>query len=154
MVIQKNAFIDVNPIIITSENKIVLAKRKIELVEGGKWHLPGGRVRFNETFRTTLKRMAFAKTNLEVKLIFGSLKENLVGIYDYPNRDPREHVVSLSFLCKVVSGQINPGDQVDLVKSFNETEVEMLEIAFDHKKTIKDAFDILEKMEVKIKCVK
>ena len=140
---QKNAYVDVNPVIVTQEGKIILAKRRKGIVGGGKWHLPGGRVQFKETFETTLKRVAFAKTNLKVKLFCPSLTESLVGIYDDPERDPREHVVSLAFLCKIVDGETKPGANVDSVKSFSKTEIKTLEIAFDHGKTIEDAFAII-----------
>jgi 8-oxo-dGTP diphosphatase len=88
--------------------------------------------------------VAFAKTNLKVDLFYPSLKESLVRVYDAPERDPREHVVSIAFLCKIVGGEIKPGVKVDAVKSFNEKEAENLEIAFDHRKTIEDAFGILK----------
>ena len=137
---QKNAYVDVNPVIVTSEDKIVLAKRAKDIVGGGKWHLPGGRVKFKETFEIALKRIAFAKTNLQIELFYPSLKENLVGIYDDPERDPREHVISIAFLCRIVAGETKPGEKVDEVESFSETETKKLEIAFDHRKTVEDAF--------------
>lgn len=143
---QKYAYLDVNPVIVTADAKIVLAKRMEGIVGGGKWHLPGGRVLFKETFETTLKRVAFAKTNLKVGLFFPSLKESLVGIYDDPERDPREHVVSIAFLCKIVGGETKPGTKVDTVESFDETEVEGLKIAFDHRKTVEDAFKTIKKL--------
>ena len=142
---QKSAYLDVNPVIVTSDGKIVLAKRRKDIVGGGIWHLPGGRVQYKETFETTLKRVAFAKTNLKVELFYPSLKENLVGIYDDPERDPREHVVSIAFLCKIVGGDAKPGAKVDAVKSFSEAETNNLEIAFDHAKTVDDAFAIIKK---------
>jgi 8-oxo-dGTP diphosphatase len=144
MISQKNAFIDVNPVILSSDEKIVLAKRKNGLVEGGRWHLPGGMVQYLETFQATLKRVAFFKTNLRIELFFPSLMKSLVGIYDDPNRDPREHVVSLAFLCKIVDGKFKPGANVELVEAFSKAQVEELEIAFDHKKSIYDTFDKLE----------
>ncbi len=144
MTAQKNAYVDVNPVIVTSEGKIVLAKRIKGIVGGGKWHLPGGRVQFKETFETALKRVSFVKTNLKVELFYPSLKESIVGIYDNPDRDPREHVVSIAFLCKIVDGEIKPGDKVDAVKAFSETETKNLEIAFDHGKTVEDAFAVLD----------
>ncbi len=128
MTTQKNAYVDVNPVIVTSEGKIVLAKRRKGLVGGGRWHLPGGRVQYKETFETTLKRVAFAKTNLKVELFYPSLKESLVGIYDDPERDPREHVVSIAFLCKIVDGEGKPGANVDAVKSFSDAETKKLEL--------------------------
>jgi len=144
---QKNAYVDVNPVIVTSEGKIILAKRIKDIVGGGKWHLPGGRVQFKETFETTLKRVAFTKTNLKVELFYPSLKESLVGIYDTPERDPREHVISIAFLCKIVDGETKPGAKVDEVKSFSEAETKNLEIAFDHSKTVEDAFSILKRFK-------
>jgi ADP-ribose pyrophosphatase YjhB (NUDIX family) len=144
MTTQKNAYIDVNPVIATSDDKIVLAKRIQGIVGGGKWHLPGGRVQFKETFETTLKRVAFAKTNLEIKLFYPSLKESLVGIYDDPERDPREHVISIAFLCKIADGETKPGAKVEAVNSFSEAETKKLEIAFDHGKTVEDAFSMLK----------
>jgi len=140
---QKSAYVDVNPAIVTSDGKIVLAKRVKDIVGGGKWHLPGGRVQFKETFESALKRVTFVKTNLKVKLFYPSLKESLVGIYDDPERDPREHVVSIAFLCKIVAGESKPGAKVDEVDSFSEVEIKKLDIAFDHKKAVEDAFSIL-----------
>jgi ADP-ribose pyrophosphatase YjhB (NUDIX family) len=146
MTTQKNAYIDVNPVIVTSDGKIVLAKRIKGIVGGGKWHLPGGRVQFKESLETTLKRVALAKTNLKIKLFYPSLKESLVGIYDDPKRDPREHVISIAFLCKIAEGETKPGAKVDEVNSSSEAETKNLEIAFDHKKTVKDAFSMLKNL--------
>jgi ADP-ribose pyrophosphatase YjhB (NUDIX family) len=143
---QKNAYIDANPVIVTSDDKIVLAKRIKGIVGGGKWHLPGGRVQFKETLEATLKRVALTKTNLKVKLFYPSLKESLVGIYDDPERDPREHVISIAFLCKIVDGEPKPGAKVDAVNSFSEAETKNLEIAFDHNKTVEEAFSILKNL--------
>ena len=141
---QKSAYVDINPAIVIPNCKIILAKRKIGITEGGKWHLPGGRVQLKETLVETLKRISFVKTNLRVTLFYPSLKESLVGIYDDPNRDPREHVISIAFFCKIINGDIIPGTKVDEVKSFSEMEIKDLDIAFDHRKTLNDAFVILK----------
>lgn len=146
MVLQKNAFVDVNPVIVAPKGKIVLAKRSLDIVEGGTWHLPGGRVRAKETILDTLRRVSFAKINLEVALFYLDLKKSLVGIYDNPYRDPREHVMSLAFLCKIKDGKIKPGVNVDSVKSFSEKHTQTLEIAFDHRETVKDAFAIIKSL--------
>lgn len=144
MCTQKNAFLDVNPVIVSSNCKIILAKREKGIVGGGKWHLPGGRVYFKKTIEEALKRVSFVKTNLRVELFFPSLKESLIGIYDNPDRDPREHVISIAFFCRILSGETKPGIKVDEVRSFSEEELEDLDIAFDHRKTLEDAFLILK----------
>ena len=146
MTVQKNAYVDVNRVIVTSDDgKIVLAKRIKGIVGGGRWHLPRGRWQFKETFEIALKRVAFAKTNLQVELFYPSLKESLVGIYDDPERDPREHAISIAFLCKIVDGETKPGAKVDAVKSFSEAETKNLEIAFDHRRIIEDYYKWKEK---------
>jgi len=48
--VQKNAYVDVNPVIVTSEGEIVLAKKTKSIVWGERWHLPEGRTQVNETF--------------------------------------------------------------------------------------------------------
>lgn len=144
MSVQKSAYVDTNPVIVTPNCKIILAKRKIGIIGGGKWHLPGGRVQLRETLVETLKRVSFVKTNLRVDLFYPSLKDSLVGIYDDPDRDPREHVISIAFFCKIINGNIMPGAKVDEVKSFSEIEIKDLDIAFDHRKTLEDAFFTLK----------
>jgi ADP-ribose pyrophosphatase YjhB (NUDIX family) len=106
---------------------------------------PGGRVQYKETLEATLKRIAYTKTSLKIKLFYPSLKESLVGIYDNPERDPREHVISIAFLCKITEGKTKPGTKVEAVNSFSEAETKNLEIAFDHRKTVEEAFSILKK---------
>jgi 8-oxo-dGTP diphosphatase len=142
--------VDANPVIVTTDQKIVLAKRIKGIVGGGQWHLPGGRVQFKETIETALKRVAFTKTNLKIELFYPSLKESLVEIYDAPERDPREHVISIAFLCKIMDGDPKPGTKVDAVKSFSEAETKKVEIAFDHRKTVEDAFSNLANLNAQL----
>lgn len=139
-VTQTSAYADVNPVIVKSEGKIILAKRDVGQLEAGKWHLPGGRVLYGETLEQALKRIAKKKTNLDIELFRPSLKESLVGIYDDPERDPREHVISLAFLCRVTGGEATAGEKVAEVKEFSPEEIENIQIGFDHKKTVLDAF--------------
>jgi ADP-ribose pyrophosphatase YjhB (NUDIX family) len=87
------------------------------------------------------------KTKLKIELFYPSLKESLVGIYDDPERDPREHVVSVAFLCKIMDGETKPGAKVDEIRSSSETEIKKLDIAFDHKKAVEDAFSILRDLK-------
>ena len=147
MQLQENAYIDANPVIILSPREVVLAKRKTPVIAGGLWHLPGGRVLTNETLTNTLQRVAFIKTNLEIDLFTSTLKTSLVGLYDNPTRDPREHIIGLAFLCRVIAGTMTPGYNVQKVQSFTFEEVKDLEVAFDHRKMINDAHLLLKQIE-------
>jgi ADP-ribose pyrophosphatase YjhB (NUDIX family) len=145
--VQKNAYLDVNPVIITPDKKIILAKRVHGIVEGDKWHLPGGRVLVGECIESALQRHSKRKTGLTVSLGSGSLEKDLVGIYDDPKRDSREHVISLAFFCKIDSGKIKASYNVDDVAKFSLKDLKGLSIGFDHKKTILDSFKALKRLK-------
>lgn len=74
---------------------------------------------------------------MKIELLYPSLKESLVGIYDDPKRDPREHVVSLAFLCKMVDGEPKAGAKVDAVESFSEEEIKSWKLPSTTKKLSK-----------------
>jgi len=137
------AAFDVNPVILTEDKKIVLARRIPNDQEGGKWSFPGGKVFVNERTEEGLRRITQLKTGLEVKLMFPSLNESLAGVYDDPKRDPRSHVIGLAFFCKIVGGGIKPGGNSEKVEAFPVDTVKDLELAFDHRLIFKDALKIL-----------
>ncbi|MCP8304983.1 MAG: NUDIX hydrolase [archaeon] len=138
-VTQSYAYLDVNPVIITSDNKIILTKRIDEVLEGGKWHFPGGRVLAGERIESALRRHTKRKTGLDITLHRGSLVEDLIGVYDDPARDPRGHVIALAYLCRVVGGEARPGYNVSEVAEFDEESLKGVEIGFDHKQIALDS---------------
>jgi ADP-ribose pyrophosphatase YjhB (NUDIX family) len=121
---QRYVYLDVNPVITTEGNKIVLAKRIHDTTEGDKWHLPGGRVLVGEHIEYALKRNAKRKTGLDITLHSGSLARDLVGVYDDPARDPREHIIALALLCRVIGGKLQPGHNVSEVVEFDQEPVQ------------------------------
>ena len=137
------ATIDVNPIIVTEDKKFVLSKRIPTDQDGGKWSFPGGKIFVNERIDEALERMTRLKTGIEVKLMFPSLNESLVGVYDDPKRDPRAHVIGLAFFCEVVGGEIQAGGNSEKVETFSEEEIKDLDLAFDHRLIFKDVLQIL-----------
>lgn len=140
--VQNYVYVDVNPVIIRSDNRIILAKRDPVVFQGGKWHLPGGRLLVGETIIQALKRIAFKKIGLTIRLSGDSIKDAFIGIYDDPERDGREHVLALAFSCEIIGGQIRPNYNVIEVKDFSFSEILNLDIAFDHKLIIKDFLEM------------
>ena len=128
---------DINPLIIHNK-KILLAKRLSTVQYGNTWHMPGGKVFINERFIESLKRMTKLKTNLVVDYLFDGTNESVAGVYDDPLRDPREHVVGITFFCKVISGDLKPGGNCSDVKFFDEKEIRTLSTAFGHDYMLKD----------------
>lgn len=131
---------DINPFILDREKKVVLARRISTVQYGGMWHMPGGKVFVGERMPESLKRMTRLKTGLEIDLMFPTLNESVVGVYDDPKRDPREHVVGITFFCRVTGGTPRPDGNSDAVQSFSEKEAAGLELAFGHREMIADAF--------------
>lgn len=79
---------------------VLLVKRDI-YPEKGKWSIPGGFVRMDETLEDAAKRTLKAKTGVENVFL-----EQLYTFGDI-NRDPRTRVVSVSYMALVRENDIN-----------------------------------------------
>lgn len=128
---------DINPLIV-KDQKILLAKRIENVQYGGTWHMPGGKVFLKERFLDSLKRMTLMKTGLQIDYLFGDKNNSLVGVYDDPERDPREHVVGITFFCKVIDGNLTAGGNCSDVRFFTENEIKSLNTAFGHDYMLRD----------------
>ena len=135
MKVQKNKSREItltaDPIIITKENQIVLVKRNFYPYKDC-WALPGGIVEYGETVENAAIREAKEETGLNVRL------EKLVGVYSDPKRDPRGHFVSVCYLCKPMGGTMKISEETKEVKAFTKEEIRHLNLAFDHRKILKD----------------
>lgn len=116
-------------VVIPSEGGVVLIRRGTDPYEG-MWALPGGFVELGETVENAAAREAKEETNLDVEL------ERLVGVYSEPDRDPRGHNVSVTFLARVTGGNPAAATDADEVEVLDPSEVEL---AFDHREIIEDA---------------
>lgn len=116
-------------VVIPSEDGVVLIRRGTDPYEG-MWALPGGFVEVGEAVENAAVREAKEETNLDVEL------ERLVGVYSDPDRDPRGHNVSVTFLARVTGGDPEAATDADEVAVLDPSEVEL---AFDHRKIVEDA---------------
>jgi 8-oxo-dGTP diphosphatase len=116
--------------LIVEEQGILLAKRSREPFKD-KWCLPGGFVDYGEKVEDALKREFKEETGLEVEPI------EIIGVYSDPNRDPRKHVVNISWLVRRTGGEMKPLDATSDIKFFRK--IRASELAFDHAKVLKDA---------------
>lgn len=116
-------------VVIPSEEGVVLVRRGSEPFEG-QWALPGGFVEVGETVKEAAVREAAEETGLAVEV------SRLVGVYSEPDRDPRGHNVSVAFLVRVLSGQMQAASDASEVDVLDPADVGL---AFDHSRIIADA---------------
>ena len=93
--------------------------------------IPGGFVDIGETVEQALVREMKEETSLDVEIV------RLLGVYSDPNRDPRFHTVSITFVCKAY-GQPKASSDAKEVKIFKLEEIPFDKLVFDHAKILRD----------------
>lgn len=94
------------------------------------WALPGGFVDVGETTESAAIREALEETCLSVQL------ECLLGVYSDPQRDPRQHTVSLIYIASA-SGTPRAEDDAKNIQLFELNSIPT-KLAFDHSIIVKD----------------
>jgi 8-oxo-dGTP diphosphatase len=119
------------------ELKLLLLKREKEPFEN-KWALPGGFVFIDETTEECAKRILLEKTGIQN--VFNEQNYTFSEV----DRDPRERVISVSYFALVNKSEY------ELIAGRDTIEAEWFEIsklpelAFDHDKILKTAFERLK----------
>ncbi|MGG3563151.1 NUDIX hydrolase [Neobacillus rhizosphaerae] len=111
-------------------------------VEAGKWALPGGFVRPEETAFQAAERRLLEETGV------GGLRIKHFGVYDEPNRDSRGWIISNAHYVIAKESDLNsPKTTFDAaeIKLFSMEEALELDLAFDHRKIIDDAIWFIRK---------
>lgn len=124
----------VDAVIEDGKGNLVLIKRKYPPFQNF-YALPGGFIKENEKPEEALIREAKEETNLDVKII------EKIGIYTEEGRDPRGNVHSTAFKC-MITGDVSAmksGEDSKDVELIPIEKLKYVELAFDHKKIIKDA---------------
>ncbi|MDQ5875995.1 MAG: NUDIX hydrolase [Thermoproteota archaeon] len=131
----KNPAPAVDFLISKDENsKILLVRRKNDPFKG-MLSIPGGFINEGETAENAMIREAKEETSLVVEPIA------ILGVYSDPQRDPRMHTISVTFITRIVQGSENARDDAAALQWINiEDELNGLiqsqQIAFDHSKIL------------------
>ncbi len=118
--------------IIVKDDCVVLIKRKNPPFQD-YYALPGGFVEIGEYVEEAVVREAKEETGLDVEV------EKFSGIYDDPKRDPRGHVISIAYICRVVGGELKAMTDAKDVHCVPLKEIKNIKLAFDHAKILSDA---------------
>jgi len=117
-------------IIIEMDGGIVLIQRK-NFPHG--WALPGGFVDYGESLEAAAIREAREETSLDVELI------SQLGAYSDPDRDPRQHTISVVFVARAKGKPEASDDALDLAIFHHDALPEQL--TFDHGRILQDYFE-------------
>jgi 8-oxo-dGTP diphosphatase len=94
------------------------------------WAIPGGFVDYGESVETAAVREAQEEISLPVVLI------EQFQVYSDPNRDPRQHTLSIVFLA-TATGEPQAADDAKNVGVFHHWDIPT-DLCFDHDKILRD----------------
>ena len=99
--------VGVGAIIVDDSGRLFLAQRgPLAKNERGLWEFPGGAVEFGETLADALRREMREEYGIEIAV------GELLDVVDHILLEEGQHWVSLTYLCRIVSGQpriLEPG---------------------------------------------
>ncbi|GET36247.1 NUDIX domain-containing protein [Microseira wollei] len=94
------------------------------------WAIPGGFVDYGESVEVAARREAEEETGLKVELI------EQFYVYSDPNRDPRQHTLSVVFIA-TATGEPQAADDAKNLGVFESWSVPA-NLCFDHDKILRD----------------
>lgn len=128
----KHPLLTVDAVITIFDGRIIFIRRKNPPYKG-LWAFPGGFVEYGETVEEAVIREVREETGVIIKI------QDLLGIYSDPGRDPRGHMITVCFLASKIEGELRADTDAAEVSCFTADEALRMNLAFDHKKILKDA---------------
>lgn len=122
--------------IFNDKKEFILIKRKNEPYKN-YWALPGGFVDYGETVENAAIREAKEETSLNIQL------QNLINVYSDPKRDIRGHTITIAYTATGDFKNAKANDDALDIGIFNQNDLNKIELAFDHRKIITDAFKLI-----------
>ncbi len=118
-------------VIVQYKGKILIEKRGSDPFKG-MFCLPGGRHDEGERIEETAIREIKEEAGLDIKL------RHILGVYSDPKRDPRGHTLSVVFIADAKSDKARAASDAADVFWVEPAKIAKENLAFDHKKIIKD----------------
>ena len=119
--------------IINKGNKVLLTKRSKNIVEGGKWCIPGGHINKWEKSKDAVIR------EIKEEIGFNVTKTKFLFMHEEFVKRLKLHGVVFVYSINV-KGKLKLNWEVSDYKWFNKDEIKNLEIAFTHKNILEKYF--------------
>lgn len=124
--------------IVHIDNEGILFVKRKNFPYRRKWALPGG---FLDVGKENTLQAAIRELKEETSLDIDPTNIVLEGVYSDPQRDPRDHVVSIVYsinLSQEHISMVKPDDDAADAKFIKD--IDMDNLAFDHKQILEDYF--------------
>lgn len=121
-------------VVFDAQDRLLLIRRANEPFID-RFALPGGFVEAGETVEAAALRELKEETGVDGRIV------RLIGVYSDPNRDPRDHTISVAFL--VFAGAAPPHAGDDAAAAAFMANWRDLNYAFDHAQIIADARKVM-----------
>jgi 8-oxo-dGTP diphosphatase len=118
-------------VILERDGKVLLIERKNPPFG---WALPGGFIDYGEAAENAAVREVLEEVQLEVELV------RQLHTYSTPDRDPRQHTLTVVFVGKILDPQANPMAADDAKECRFFARDDLPELAFDHAQVLEDYF--------------
>ena len=126
-------------VVIRGDKEVLLIQREEDSTSfGGYWALPGGVIEVDETVEDGAYRELEEETGLDLR----SYGLPFYGYVDTIDRDPRGRAISFVFyfLADELEVELKAGSDAQAIQWFDIDEVlNLMDLAFDHKKILEDA---------------
>lgn len=122
----RNPFPTVDVVVERGDGRILLIRRSNP---PSGWALPGGFVDYGESTEDAARREVLEEAGITVLLT------ELLGIYSRPDRDPRFHTLSVTYVGRSRE-PLRAGDDAEEAREFELDELP--ELAFDHAQILRD----------------
>jgi AmmeMemoRadiSam system protein A len=122
----RNPYLTVDVIVETPRGIVLVLRAR----EPRGWALPGGFVEYGEDPASAARREVKEETGLDVEL------SDLLGVYGAPDRDPRQHNVSIVYVGRA-SGEPAGGDDAARAEVFS-LDALPRPLCFDHDEIVRD----------------
>ena len=130
----KNRFLTLDAIIHNDKNQILFIKRKNDPYKE-HFSLPGGFINRGEKIEDAIKRIVREEVTLNIEPL------EILGIYSDPNRDPRDQIMSVVFICLIMDYlKDKAGDGIKERYWIPTNELKNYNLAFDHGLILEDYF--------------